>query len=113
MPDPRVRVEPSATVASVAAFFRVVAELGVPLSMVKGSQELSGQSSWFVSAPAMYWALKEYAPAARFRCDGEALPGATPAWVVDAPVQSVVVKNLNVTVPLSGKPPAFPIDAVS
>ena len=32
---------------------------------------------------------------------------------VAVPVQSSLVKNLKVTVPVSGKPPEFPIDAVS
>ena len=58
MPDPSVRVEPSATVASVAAFFRVVAELGVPLPMWNGSQLLTAELLWLASAPAMYWASK-------------------------------------------------------
>jgi hypothetical protein len=49
---------PFATVASLAAFVSVVADEGVHLSSVNGSQELTAESVWFGSAPATYLASK-------------------------------------------------------
>src|SRR4051812_15290929 len=84
--------------------------------MLNGSQELTAESLCCASAPAMYCALNENTPAGRFgRTDEDAdVPvTATPLWLVAVTVQSIELKNLNVTVPLTGNPRALPRLAVS
>src|SRR5436189_73698 len=64
----------------------------------------------------MYCSFPEQLPSDRFRCEvdlADPLVSASPASVEAVPVQSIVVKNLNVTVPVRAKLSPVVIEAVS